>query len=164
MRTGDDLGTHAQNEREALWILGGLYTFRALGAETGNAYTLVEVLGPAEFAAPLHLHDSETEGFYVIDGDVTFFIGDERFPGTTGDFAFAPVGVQHSFRFESPEARMLLLFTPGGGGHEGLFRGIGEPATTRTIPPAPDAPPDFERLAGIAARHGTKILGPPPGA
>jgi quercetin dioxygenase-like cupin family protein len=151
-------------EREALWILGGLYTFRALGAENGDAYTLVEVLGGEGLAAPHHLHHAETEGFYVLDGDVTFFIGEERIEGSAGDFAFAPVGVQHSFRFDSPQAHMLLVFTPGGNGHEGLFRAIGEPARSREIPPPSDAPPDFERLAMLAAQHGTKILGPPPGS
>lgn len=164
MRTGDHPSSPEAREREALWILGGLYTFRALGAETGNAYTLVEVLGGDGFAAPHHLHVAETEGFYVLEGDVTFFIGEERIEGSPGSFVFAPVGVQHAFRFHSPQAHMLLVFTPGAAGHEGLFRAIGEPALSHEIPPPSQAPPDLERLAGLAAQHGTKILGPPPGA
>jgi quercetin dioxygenase-like cupin family protein len=164
MRSDSGMDLRAGNEGEALWILGGLYTFRALGADTGNAYTLFEVLGPAGLAAPVHLHVGETEGFYVIEGDVTFLIGDERIRAAAGDFAFAPVGVSHAFRFESPEARVLVLCTPGGAGHEGLFRAIGEPATAREIPPPPDAPPDLDRLARLAAKHGTTILGPPPEA
>lgn len=164
MRSDSGMDLRAGNESEALWIMGGLYTFRALGADTGNAYTLFEVLGPAGLAAPVHLHVGETEGFYVIEGDVTFLIGDERIRAAAGDFAFAPVGVSHAFRFESPEARVLVLCTPGGAGHEGLFRAIGEPATAREIPPPPDAPPDFDRLARLAAQHGTTILGPPPEA
>ncbi|MGZ5296801.1 MAG: quercetin 2,3-dioxygenase [Actinomycetota bacterium] len=163
MSSTDEPDLRPAGEREALWILGGLYTFRALGAETGDAYTLVEVLGPTGLAVPLHLHEREAEGFYVIDGEVTFVIGDERIDGTVGDFAFAPVAVPHAFRFESPEARILLLLTPGAGGHESLFRDIGEPAITNAIPPPPEAPPDLERLASIAERHGTKMLGPPPG-
>lgn len=164
MGSDNDVDLRTGKDGEALWILGGLFTFRALGADTGNAYTLVEVLGPAGFAAPVHLHVGETEGFYVIEGDVTFLIGDERIPGAAGDFAFAPVGVSHAFRFESAQARMLVLCTPGAAGHEGLFRAIGEPAITREIPPPPDAPPDLDRLARLAARHGTTILGPPPEA
>src|SRR5713226_4829843 len=44
---------------ERLGILGGLYTFKALGEETGGAYTLVEVQAAAGFAAPLHWHERE---------------------------------------------------------------------------------------------------------
>ncbi len=35
---------------EALWVLGGHYTWRALGAQTGGEYSLCEVRGPAGFA------------------------------------------------------------------------------------------------------------------
>jgi hypothetical protein len=30
-----------------------------------------------------------------------------------------------------------------------------------TLPPLPDQPPDFERLAALAAEHGIEILRPP---
>jgi hypothetical protein len=73
-----------------------------------------------------------------------------------------PAGVPHAFRFDSPEAKLLLLLTPGGAGHEGLFQEMGEPAGQHVVPPSLEAPPDFARLAEIAAKHGTKIVGPPP--
>ena len=40
--------------------------------------------------------------------------------------------------------------------------GTAIPAGARVIPPAPIAPPDFERLAATAGSHGTKVVGPPP--
>lgn len=151
------------DEGEALWLLGGLYTFKALGQDTGGAYTLVEVQGPGGFAAPLHLHEAEEEGFFVVRGEVSFVLGDDTVKASAGSFAFAPRGLAHAFRFESPDAVLLLLITPGGAGHEELFREMGEPAAERAIPPPPESPPDPERLAEIAARHGTRIVGPPPG-
>lgn len=147
---------------EALWLWGALYTWKARGRDTGNAYSLCEVWGRSGFAAPLHRHESEAEGFYVVDGLVTLVLGNEQVSVSRGDFGFAPTRSQHAFRFDS-EARLLLLITPGDRGHEGLFAELGEPAQSPTLPPPLDTPPDPERTAATAARHGTVILGPPPG-
>ncbi len=149
---------------EALWVLGGLYTWKALGAQTDGGYSLCEVRGPAGFAAPLHSHDRENEGFYVASGEVTLVLADGETHLTGGGFGFAPAGAPHTFRLDSPDARLLLLITPGAAGHEGMFAEMGEPATTHTIPAPPGGPPDFASLGAIAATHGTNILGPPPGA
>ena len=153
----------APQEGEDHWVAGGLYTFKALGDETGNAFTLVEVLAAPGFAAPLHTHDKEEEAFYVASGEVTLYIGDEVVRATAGSFALVPRRIAHSFRFESADTRLLLLLTPGGAGHEGLFRDLGETAKRHEVPPPPTSPPDFGQLAAIAAKHGTRVVGPPPG-
>jgi len=147
-------------EGEAIWLLGGLYTFKALGEQVGDAYTLVEVRGPV--AVPRHFHEREEEGFYVAEGEVTLLLGEERVSATAGSFGFAPRNVEHAFKLESPDARLLLVLTPAPAVQEALFREMGEPAQSHTIPPPPAEAPDPERLAAIAARHGTRIIGPPP--
>jgi quercetin dioxygenase-like cupin family protein len=148
---------------EPMWVLGGLYTWKALGDQSGGDYSLCEVRGPAGFAAPLHSHERENEGFYVASGEVTLILGDDEARLVEGGFGFAPAGASHTFRLDSPEARLLLLITPGAAGHEGMFAEMGEPARDHVLPEPPDGPPDFASLAAIAARHGTMILGPPPG-
>ena len=148
-------------EGDAFWVIGGLYSCKARGRETDGAYSLFEVQG--QIAAPRHLHEREEEGFYVVDGDVTLQIGEDLIEGTAGTFAFVPRGIEHAFRIQSPEARLLLLVTPGNAGHEALFEEMGEPAENHVVPPPPSAPPDVELLAAIAARHGTTIVGPPIG-
>jgi hypothetical protein len=92
-------------------------------------------------------------------------MGDGETRLVAGGFGFAPARAPHTFRLDSPDARLLLLLiTPGAAGHEGMFDEMGEPATTLEPPAPPEGPPDFERLGAIAAKHGTTILGPPPGA
>lgn len=150
-----------KNEGEALWLMGGLYTFKALNAETG-AYTLVELKAPQGFAVPVHYHEGEEEGFYVAQGEVTIFLGNDERTLAAGGFAMAPRGVPHAFRLETSDATLVLLVSPGPA-HEAMFREMGEPATARSIPEAPAIPPDVPELAKIAARHGTQIVGPPPG-
>jgi quercetin dioxygenase-like cupin family protein len=149
-------------EGDAVWLLGGLYSYKARGRETGDAYSLFEVQG--QVAAPRHFHDHEEEGFYVAQGEVTFWVGEELIEGSPGTFAYVPRGVEHAFRIDSSEARLLLVITPGDAGHESLFEEMGEPAGSHVVPAAPTELPDVELLAAIAARQGTTIVGPPIGA
>jgi len=148
------------DEGESLWLLGGLYTFRATNAETG-LYTMVEVKGPEKLAIPVHYHEGEDEGFYVARGQVMILIGDEERTLAAGGFALAPSGVRHTFRLETPDATLLLLVSPGPA-HEAMFRDMGEPATARSIPEPSAVSADPAALAEVAARYGTQIVGPPP--
>ena len=147
-------------DAEEVSLLGGLYRYRAVGADTANAYTVFEVESEAGFAAPVHSHDHEAEGFYVLDGEVTIFIGDKAVTMSPGGFVLAPPHAPHAFRFDSPSAKLLLIVTPGDAGHEALFREMGEPASEERRGAV--VGPDFGKLAEIAARHGTTMIGPPP--
>ena len=146
-------------EGDAVGLLGGLYSYRARGADTDGAYSLFEVEGPV--STPLHMHHGEEEGFYVVAGEVSFQIGDEVVKGGPGTFAFVPRGVNHGFRLDSPDAKLLLLLTPGNAGHEAMFEEMGEPADDHAVPAPPTSPPDLGALGATAARHGTAMVGPP---
>lgn len=148
-----------REEGEAHWILGGLYTYKAVAEQVGGDYTAIEVRAEAGMAIPVHYHDSETEAFYVADGAVTLLVGEDEVMADPGSFVFVPPRIEHAFRFESDGA-MLLLFTRGIG-HEGLFREIGEPAARRVVPPLSEQLPDPDQMAVMAARFGTRIVGPP---
>jgi mannose-6-phosphate isomerase-like protein (cupin superfamily) len=63
---------------------------------------------------PLHIHDFD-ESFYVLDGELTFQLGDEVFTGHAGEVAFAPRGAHHTFANHSgADARTLIVCTPAG--------------------------------------------------
>jgi mannose-6-phosphate isomerase-like protein (cupin superfamily) len=152
-------------EGEALWWMGGLATIKATKEQTGGRYTLVEILVP-EFPMEeslLHVHHFEDEGFYILEGEMTFYVGDETIKARPGSFLFGPKDVPHAFSVDSGPARLLFVLSPAG--MEGLIREMGEPARTLTIPPQPEEPPDeaeMGRLMAIAARYGGEMLGPPP--
>jgi quercetin dioxygenase-like cupin family protein len=150
------------NDAERLWLLGGLYTFRASGDETGAAYTLFEVRGPGGLATPVHRHQNEEEGFYIVDGAVTVFADSVEHELGPGGFAFVPRGTPHAFRLDSTEATLLLLISPGGAGHEPMFREMGESAPEAVLPGPSAEPVDPGVSAAIAERYGTIIVGPPP--
>ncbi len=153
-----------EGEGEARWWGGGLATIKATGKQTGDLYSIVEVLEPQGARAPFHLHRNEDEAFYVLEGEMTFYVGEETIKAGPGSFLFGPKDVPHAYTVDSGPARLLFLLSPAG--FEGLIRETSEPARSATLPPPPEEPPDeaeMERLAAIGARYGAEVPGPPPG-
>ncbi len=146
----------------SVWYSGYLLTFLATGAETGGQFSLIEEIGRRDASAPppLHVHTREEECFYVIEGEMTFFVGEETIAAPAGTFVRLPRVVPHTFVIASEEVRMLNLCTPAG--FEGFFRDLSEPAEALTLPPAPDSPPDIAKLLATAAAYGLEVVGPPP--
>ena len=147
-----------EGEGEARWWLGGLATVKATGKETGGLYTLVEVLEP-EGEAPLHVHHREDEGFWVLEGEVTFEVGEETTKAGPGSFVFGPKGVPHRYTIDSGPARMLFMLSPAG--FEGFIYATSEPAKERALPPQPEGPPseaEMEQLATLARQYGGELL------
>jgi quercetin dioxygenase-like cupin family protein len=147
------------NEGEAFWLLGMLQTIKIGREDTDGAYGLVEVLVPAGVGSPWHVHPEEDEWFYVLEGELTFWVADTKLSLKAGSFAFGPKGVPHTFYAEAGGARALVGFAPMQ--FEGFQREVGEPALERVLPPPAEGPPDVQRLIPIARENGFEILGPP---
>ncbi|WP_370205989.1 cupin domain-containing protein [Pararhodobacter marinus] len=61
-----------------------------------------------------HSHEREDEIFYVLDGTVTFLIGEEWRDAGPGSFLFVPAAVTHDFENRSDaRAGVLNVFAPG---------------------------------------------------
>jgi quercetin dioxygenase-like cupin family protein len=146
-------------EGEAIWFLGILATIKSSAETTGGRVAVIEHLAPRGAGSPLHVHRREDEWFYVLEGELAFWVGGRTIQAPAGSFVFGPRGVPHTFAVTSEEARFLLVAEPAG--FEGFMRALAEPAATLTIPPTAAGPPDMERLAALAAEHGIEILGPP---
>lgn len=144
---------------DARWFLGALLTIKADAAATGGRLGVMEHLAARGLGSPLHVHRREDEWFYVMEGEVTFWVGGRVVTAGPGDLAWLPRDVPHTFMVTSEQARFLLVVEPGG--FEDFVRALSVPAERREIPPASDVPPDMERLVAIAAEHGVEILGPP---
>ena len=152
---------HRPGEARALWFLGGLVTWKATNATTHGHFELTEQRGRRGFAAPVHVHEQEAEGFYVLDGEMTFVLGDDRQHVPAGAFVFVPPATPHAFVVESAEARFLTIVTPPGR-FEAFVEEIAESAPSRDLPPADSRTPDIARIDAAAARNGQQIMGPPP--
>jgi mannose-6-phosphate isomerase-like protein (cupin superfamily) len=155
---------HEPGEGEAWWWFGVLATIKATAEQTDGRYALVEILAPDGYGSVLHVHHQEDEVFYILEGEMTFYVGEQTIKARPGSYLFGPKDVPHAFTVDSGPAKLLFVFSPAG--LEAGIREMGEPARSLTVPPQAEEPPDeaeMERLAAIGARYGAEILGPPPG-
>ncbi|PVZ05814.1 cupin domain-containing protein [Actinomycetospora cinnamomea] len=145
----------------ATWT-DGLNLFKATAEDTGGALAVWESLMPRGSSPVLHVHHHEDEAFYVLEGAMTFRVGDEFVDGPAGTFVWGPRGVPHQFRADSPTARLLTWFVPAGG--EQMFFHFSRPAEELTLPPPTQEPSHGlrpEELETIARRYQMEVLGPP---
>ena len=145
-------------ETGKIWFLDCLATVHLSGAATGGRFSLVEMLAPEGHQPPLHVHRSDDEGFYVIEGRVTVWYGDRRLELAAGEFALAPHGIPHTYRVDSEDGARMLV-TSSTADFDSFVMELGEPAAEDRLPDP--AAPDIERLVAVAAEHGIEILGPP---
>ncbi len=149
--------TLAADEGEAIWFIGTLATIKASGKLTGDVMSLVEFVHPPDFATPLHVHHTEDEAFFILEGTIQGVIGDESLIAGPGSFVWLPRDVPHGYKVVGDEqVRTLAMTIPSG--FDRFVAEAGEPAPARTLPPPTE--PDIERLVGAATRNGQEILGP----
>jgi quercetin dioxygenase-like cupin family protein len=147
-------------EGEAFWGFGALWTPKATAEQTGGRFSMIEETAPRGEGTPLHVHREDDETFYVLEGELTFYLEDDQpIAASAGSFVHIPGGVVHAFQVDSETARYLITTTPQ---HERFYRAISEPARSRTLPP--EEPPDMEKIEAAAREYKVEILGPPPGA
>lgn len=146
-------------EGQAFWYLDALAQIKAPAAATGGQVSVGEHTLPHRSSPPLHVHAREDEAWYVLEGTITYQVGNETLVAEAGSFVWAPRGIPHSFRTDSPTARLLTICVPGG--FEDFFAAIGRPAATLTLPPAPEGPPDMQVILGHSQAYGCEIVGPP---
>jgi len=97
--------------------------FKADGAETADRYSISEWWLEAHTTGPgAHTHP-EDDVFYVLDGTMTFLVGDRWFDAPKGSFVLAPGGTPHDFQNRTDERTGALnISVPGA--FEPLMPGI----------------------------------------
>lgn len=71
-------------EGRTLAVVGDVYRFLATGEDTDGKYALWEAVVPPGGGPPPHVHSRDEEGFYILEGEITFQVGGERVVGTPG--------------------------------------------------------------------------------
>ena len=112
----------------------------------GPGIGVVEVDIASGNEPPPHIHTREDEWFYVLEGEATFHVGDEKVRGTKGSFVFLPREIPHTFTVESGRLKLLQLSTP--------------PGLERMFELAPKTP---EEAMQALEKYGIRVAGPPPG-
>ena len=137
-------------EAELRWMGETFTYFLATGDETGDAFALVDEQGKRGDSVPLHRHPDDMESFYVLEGELTLYVGEQagvRAPA--GSFAHIPGGEVHGFRVESETARYLILTTPR---HGEFYRAI-------TLPSRAGGQPPLESIGGPQIKQASREFG-----
>lgn len=95
--------------------MGGVRAvFKADGPETRGKYSISEWwLEPRTKGPGAHSHPDD-DVFYVLEGTISFFVGDHWIEAKKGSFVLAPGGVKHDFENRTAErAGMLNVSVPG---------------------------------------------------
>ena len=117
----------------AYWMLDILWTILATGQQTGGRYSVLEQIMPGNAAPPPHVHPFSVEAFYLLDGEITYKVGDATLSAKTGSFVVVPRNTVHSFTVTSASAHVLNLYLPAG--WEQVFPDLTRPAERRELPP-----------------------------
>ena len=139
----------------SLWYMGGLMTIHADSQDTNGQFALIEAKAVPGGEPPLHVHSNEDELFYVLEGKLKVYRGDEELILHPGESGFLPRNVPHTFKIMSSHARALIYVSPGG--FEGYFREIGEPAAGAASPKL-KALPTLAEISSVAKRYGITFL------
>jgi quercetin dioxygenase-like cupin family protein len=104
----------------------------------------------AQFSTGRHVHRTQEETFYVLEGECEWQIGDQQVHATPGTFVFVPPGVPHNIANASDRpARVLMTVSPPG--HEHYFEELSRLA-------AAGAASDPAAVSRLRARYDTDQL------
>lgn len=99
---------------------------------------------------PLHVHNSQDEIFFVIEGAYYFQVGDEKYHMEVGDSIFLPRNVPHAWTQASEKGKMTVTVQPAGK-LEDFF------VTMAAL----DHEPSKVEIAKIFSDNDMQVVGPP---
>jgi len=102
-------------KRKTIYGAGDEYYYFATGKETDGQYFFFEGVIPPGGGPPPHIQTREEEAFYILEGEITFWVDDEQVVAPKGTYINVPKGVKHNFKNQTTEVgRILFFFAPAG--------------------------------------------------
>ena len=121
------------------------------GSDTDGALAIFEQTSLSQGkGTPLHIHTSQDEIFYVMEGAYKFQVGEDKYDLTTGDSIFLPRQVAHAWTQVSEKGKMTVIMQPAGK-LENFF------VTMAGL----DHEPSKEQILKIFADNDMQVVGPP---
>jgi len=71
--------------------LGALGTIKAAAETTNGQLAVLEFRWPQNTGSPLHVHHNEDEWFYVIEGELTLWVGGDVIVAPAGSFVWIEI-------------------------------------------------------------------------
>lgn len=109
------------------WIyrFGIDFTVKSGEIQPGSSAAFLEYQTRRGEEPPSHTHETESEMFYVLEGQIVFQCGKETFDLEKGGFIFLPCGTEHSYKIQSEEpVRLIVVTSPSRVGQGGGWKGF----------------------------------------
>jgi mannose-6-phosphate isomerase-like protein (cupin superfamily) len=156
--------THASfspaSDTATSWFFEHVRTSALQPAHEGGQAVLVERSARSGFMGPLHRRGEE-EVHVVVEGELTYLVGDETVPARPGEVVIIPSGVPRTFLVESEQARWLLFTRVSSlARFEDFGRAVSRPAPA-ALSSEWHRTEEAAALEAIANANGIEILGPP---
>ena len=89
-----------QTKGKHIAVAGDINTILAFKEDTGGTYSFIEgKVFPGGGPVP-HIQTREHEGFYIIEGQIIFYVDEQRIEVKPGTFVNIPPNVLHSFKMK----------------------------------------------------------------
>lgn len=125
------------------------------GQDTADAMCVFEFTGSS--CGPKHSHPDQDEWIYILDGELNFVVGEEKFQATRGETVFLPRNVPHAWAASGKQPVKLIDTYQPAGQIEKFFREVGKYSGSPAIHEALT----LDELGKLFADHGMQLLGPP---
>src|SRR5215217_5308521 len=151
-QTGKGTAIHIpQGEGKSLWILDELLTFKVHDDQSETVGIFEDEVLP-ETGPPPHLHRSQDETHYVLEGQFEFVVGERKVNAGAGSVVYVPRTTMHAFtNTGTDKGKILFINTPAGPLEQFLVE-FGEPVSDPSSPP--EGEPDLDKLQASAQRTG----------
>jgi uncharacterized cupin superfamily protein len=136
-------------EGKNLNLLGNAITIKISRKQSLGSYFVFECLSPPGFGVPSHVHEREDELVYVIEGEYSVLIGNQKLKANPGDYIFFPRNVVHAFQNTGIKAGRLLFTVVPGANFEEFFEKLSE---------LPAGNQDMKKIVGTFAAFGMDVL------
>lgn len=148
---------HEASKGRDYLIWGDHYSFKTTSAESNGAHALFEMTVSPGSGTPPHIHHAEDEMFYVLEGELSLWCGDQKVVGKAGSFVAVPKGVVHRWANESAAPAKSLVFLVPGGFEEFLMK-IGQPVTDPDQTGKPPTKEEIDHALSMAGDYHMEVV------
>ena len=152
----DEIKITEPNGGKHIAIAGDINSILASKDDTNGTYSVVEAkVFPTGGPIP-HIQTREHEGFYILEGEITFTVDEKEIIAKPGTFVNVPPNVTHSFKNQTNQlAKILIILAPGG--LENLFVEVGDEVSDPTIQPPPMSSEKMKKFVDVISEYGVEI-------
>lgn len=155
------MNTSEEMSGDTLWFGNTSVTILVSSTDGADGMAVIEHRMPYGEAPPLHIHHSEDEIFFCLEGEMLVEVAGVGRLLQAGDCAIAPKGVPHRFRVVSRSGARSLTVTRGRD-FETMVRAVGRAPAHAGLPAfAAPTPEIIGALTAACAANAIEIIGAP---